>query len=127
MTMNTIDMLRAALPAVASFGAVYLAIRSGGMGRSVPTPHGPLTQPVDGSPDVHQAIRSPADVQLGTGQTPIRIELIVDRPLLGSSFVHISCHGSSSVHFEARQELGRSGLFVPAQSPEERNPDDLPL
>jgi hypothetical protein len=127
MTMNTIDMLRTALPAVASFGAVYLALRFGGTGRSVPTPHARLSQPADGTPDVHQAIRSSADAQLGTRQTPIRIELIVDRPLLGPSIVHINCHGSSSVHFEAREALGRSELFVPAQAPEESNPDDLPL
>jgi hypothetical protein len=72
MTVTFVDMLRAALPAVGSFGAVYLALRFRTVGpAAAPTRKEHLTVPADGT----------------------RIELIIDRPLYGPSVIHINATG----------------------------------
>ena len=98
MTVTVLNMLRAALPAVGSFGAVYLALRFRTVGPPAPpTRNEHLTLPADGT----------------------RIELTIDRPLYGPSVIHINCHGTSAVHFEATRESGQSAPVVSPQPSED--------
>jgi hypothetical protein len=104
MTVTIVDMLRARLAAVGSFGAVYLALRFRTVGRAATaTRNEQLNLPADGT----------------------RIELTVDRPLYGSTVIHIDCHGTSAVHFEPRKESGQSVPVVSHQPSEDS--DSLPL
>lgn len=98
MTVTVVDMLRAALPAVGSFGAVYLALRFRTVGRTAAaTRSEQMTLPADGS----------------------RIELIIDRPLYGPSVIHINCHGTSAVHIEPQKMSGQSVPVVSHQPSED--------
>jgi hypothetical protein len=100
MTVTVLDMLRAALPAVGSFGAVYLALRLRTVApAAAPTRNDHVTLPADGS----------------------RIELTIDRPLYGPSVIHINCYGTSAVHFEPTRESGQS---APVVSPEPSEDSD---
>lgn len=127
MIMNTTDILRAALTAAGCFGAVYLALRYRVPGQGTGTRNARVSMPPDGTSDGLQGIQSQMDADLSTGQGPVRIELIIDRALIGRSTIHINCHGNASVRLEAQKEIGQPVPSVPSRSVEGGYLDDLPL
>lgn len=127
MIMNATDILRAALTAAGCFGAVYLALRYRVPGQGTGTRNARVSMPPDGTSDGLQGIQSQMDAGLSTGQGHVRIELIIDRALIGGSTIHINCHGNSSVRLEAQKEIGQPVPSVPSQSVEGAYLDDLPL
>jgi hypothetical protein len=122
--MNATDILRAALTAAGCFGAVYLALRYRAPGHGTGTRNERVSVPPDGTSD---ALQNQTDADLGTGQGPVRIELIIDRARIGRSTIHINCHGNASVRLEAQKEIGQPVPSVPSRSLEGGYLDDLPL
>ena len=125
--MNATDILRAALTAAGCFGAVYLALRYRVPGQGTGTRNARVSMPPDGTSDALQGIQSQTDADLSTRQGPVRIELIIDRALIGRSTIHINCHGHAPVRLEAQKEIGQPVPSVPSQSVEGAYLDDLPL
>jgi hypothetical protein len=127
MIMNITDILRAALTAAGCFGAVYLAFRYRAPGQGTGTRNARVSMPPGGTSDGLQGIQSQTEAELSTGPGPVRVELIIDRALIGSSTIHINCHGNATVRLEAQKENGQPVPSVPSQSVEGAYLDDLPL